>query len=136
MGSWKTYSAPLGRLLLSSLFIWGGYNILFEPGPEGTVQFFAKVGVPVPELATWIALVVELGGGILLLVGLQTRWVALALCIWCLFTAFAYHLPPGAVMHDMIHFYKNLVMAGGLLYVVTFGSGGISIDQATGMEQP
>jgi putative oxidoreductase len=135
MDNLKTYAVPLGRLLLASCFIWAGYTKLFVFGPEGTAQFFAKVGAPMPELANWIAIVVELGGGIMILVGLQTRWVALVLAIWCLVTAFGFHLPGSAAMHDMQHFYKNLTMAGGFLYVFAFGAGIWSIDRATGMEK-
>ena len=135
MESWKTYLVPLGRLLLSSLFIWAGYTKLFVFGPAGTAAFFTKAGVPIPEVAAWIAIIVELVGGILLLIGWQTRWVALVLAIWCLITGFAYHLPATAMMHDMTHFYKNLVMAGGLLYVTAFGAGGISVDEGMGMQK-
>lgn len=129
MESWKTYLAPLGRLLLSSLFIWAGYTKLFVFGAAGTAAFFTKAGVPIPEVAAWVAIIVELVGGILLLIGFQARWVALVLAIWCLVTAFAYHLPATAMMHDMTHFYKNLSIAGGLLYVTAFGAGGISVDE-------
>lgn len=135
MESSKAYVVPLGRLLLSSLFIWAGYTKLFVFGPAGTIGFFTKAGVPIPEVAAWVAIIVELVGGILLLIGFQARWVALVLAIWCLVTGFAYHLPSTAMMHDMIHFYKNLVMAGGLLYVFAFGAGGISVDQGMGMQK-
>jgi putative oxidoreductase len=135
MDNAKTYLVPLGRLLLASLFIYAGYTKLFVFGPGGTAGFFTKAGVPIPELAAWVAIIVELVGGILLLIGLQTRWVALALCIWCLITAFAYHLPDTAMMHDMNHFYKNLGLAGGFLYVFAYGAGAISVDRATGMEK-
>jgi len=135
MESWKIYLVPLGRLLLSSLFIWAGYTKLFVFTPAGTAKFFADNGVPVPELSAWLAIVVELGGGILILVGLATRWVALILALWCVVTALGYHLPPGSKMHDMIHFYKNLVMAGGFLYVAALGAGALSIDRATGMDK-
>ncbi|MDE1971677.1 MAG: DoxX family protein [Hyphomicrobiales bacterium] len=75
MDNLKIYAAPLGRLLLAGLFIWAGYTKLFVFGPEGTAQFFTKIGAPIPELANWIAIIVELVGGILLLIGFQTRWV-------------------------------------------------------------
>ncbi len=132
MDNLKTYAVPLGRLLMASCFIWAGYTKLFVFGPAGTTQFLASVGAPVPELAAWIAIVVELVGGILILVGLQTRWVALVLALWCLFPGFGFHLPGGAAMHDMNHFFKNLVMAGGFLYVFAFGAGIWSVDRATG----
>jgi putative oxidoreductase len=135
MDSAKTYLVPLGRLFLAGLFIWAGYTKLFVFGPGGTAQFFTKAGVPIPELAAWVAIIVELIGGILILIGLWTRWVALALCIWCLITGFAYHLPATAMMHDMTHFYKNLGLAGGFLYVFAYGAGALSVDGATGMEK-
>jgi len=135
MDNLKTYAVPLGRLLLSSLFSYAGLTKLFVFGPEGTAQFFAKAGAPIPELSNWIAIIVELIGGIMILIGLQTRWVALVLAIWCLVTGFGFHLPGSAMMHDMNHFYKNLTIAGGLLYVFAFGAGIWSIDRATGMEK-
>ncbi len=135
MDNLKIYAAPLGRLFLAGLFIWAGYTKLFVFGPAGTAQFFTKIGAPIPELANWIAIIVELVGGILLLIGFQTRWVALALAIWCLFTGLAFHLPSSAAMHDMTQFYKNLAIAGGLLYVFAFGAGMWSVDRATGMEK-
>jgi putative oxidoreductase len=131
----KTYSVPLGRLLLSSLFIYAGFTKLFVFGPEGTAQFFVKAGAPIPEISNWIAIIVELIGGIMILVGLQIRWVALVLAIWCLLTAFGFHLPASAMMHDMNHFYKNLAIAGGLLYVVAYGAGPLSIDHTMGMDK-
>jgi putative oxidoreductase len=134
METLKTYLPPLGRLLMCSLFIWAGYAKLFMFGPAGTAQYMASVHVPIPEVAAWVAIIVELVGGILFLIGFQTRWVALALAIWCLVTGFAVHLPVGD-QANMIHFYKNLVMAGGFLYAVAFGPGGISVDRALGTEK-
>jgi putative oxidoreductase len=135
MDNAKNYLVPLARLFLAALFIYAGYTKLFVFGPAGTAGFFTKAGVPVPELAAWVAIIVELVGGILLLIGLQTRWVALVLCIWCLITGFAYHLPAAAMMHDMNHFYKNLGLAGGFLYVFVYGAGALSVDRAMGMEK-
>ena len=103
--------------------------------PGGTEQAFAGLyHVPLPAVAVWIAIVIELIGGILILIGFQTRWVALVLAIFCLGTGFGAHLPIGD-LPNMINFYKNLVMAGGFLYVVAYGPGGISVDHATGLEK-
>ncbi len=63
----------------------------------------------------------------MILVGLQTRWVALVLAIYCVITAFGVHLPVGD-RANMVNFYKNLVMAGGFLYVFAAGAGALSID--------
>jgi putative oxidoreductase len=132
--SWNTYLAPLGRLLLSSLFIWAGYTKLFVFGPGGTAHYMESVHIALPGLVAWVAIIVELVGGILILVGFQTRWVALALAFWCLLTGFAVHLPVRD-LPNMTDFYKNLVMAGGLLFVACYGPGAISVDQATGIEE-
>jgi putative oxidoreductase len=111
---------------MSSLFIWSGYGKVTNV--SGVIAGFGgHYHIPMPEVAAWIAIIVELGGGLLLLVGFKTRWVAAVLAIWCLVTGFAFHLPVGDVP-NMINFYKNLAMAGGFLYVVAYGAGAISID--------
>ena len=70
MDSLKGYLAPLGRLLMSSFFIWAGYRKLMNPG--GTAQAFAeRYHVPLPDVAVWIAVVIELIGGLMILVGFQ-----------------------------------------------------------------
>jgi putative oxidoreductase len=124
----KTYLVPLGRLLMSSLFIWAGFGKLMNPG--GTAQYFASYHLPAPDVLVWIVIIIELIGGLMILVGFQTRWVALVLAIFCLITAFGIHLPTGD-MPNMIHFYKNLVMAGGFLYVFAHGAGALSVDNRT-----
>jgi putative oxidoreductase len=126
MDNLKKYLAPVGRLLMSSLFIWSGFGKLTNV--SGTIQAFGgHYHIPLPEVATGIAIIVELVGGLAILVGFKTRWVAAVLAIWCLVTGFAFHLPAGDVP-NMINFYKNLVMAGGFLYVVANGAGRFSID--------
>ncbi len=123
----KTYLVPLGRLLLSSLFIWAGWQKLFAFGPAGTAGYFASKHIPIPEVAAWVVIIIELIGGLMILVGFQARWVALVLAIFCLITGFAIHLPVGD-SENMINFYKNLTMAGGFLYVVAYGAGPLSVD--------
>jgi putative oxidoreductase len=111
---------------MSSLFIWDGVAMLLNPG--GTAQYFASVHVPAPNLAIWIATPVHLLGGLALLVGYYSRWAAALLALVCLGTAFGVHLPVGD-QDNMIHFYKNLVMAGGFLYVIVLGPGSLSLDR-------
>jgi putative oxidoreductase len=125
MDNFKTYLVPLGRVLMSSLFIWAGIGKLMNPG--GTAQYFAHANIPVPEVTVWIVMIIELIGGLAILVGFKTRWVAAVLAIFCLITAFGVHLPAGDTP-NMVNFYKNLVMAGGFLYVVAYGAGTLSID--------
>ena len=119
---------PLGRLLMSSLFIWAGWGKLMNP--TGTAQYFASYHLPLPDVLVWIVIIIELIGGLLILVGFQTRWVALVLALFCLVTGFGIHLPTGDAP-NMVHFYKNLVMAGGFLYVFAYGAGALSVDNRT-----
>ena len=125
MENLKTYLAPLGRLLLSSVFIWAGIGQLLDP--SGTAQYFEQVHVPLPEVAVWISIAIHLVGGVALLVGFKTRWAAAVLAIFCIGTAFGVHLLAGD-LGNMINFYKNLAMTGGYLYVVAYGAGRFSID--------
>jgi putative oxidoreductase len=125
----KTYLPPLGRLLMSSLFIWDG--VLQLRSPSGFAQYLASVHVPIPNVTIWISIAIHLLGGLALLVGYKTRWAATLLALFCIGTAFAVHLPVGD-QANMIDFYKNLVMAGGFLYVIAFGAGAFSIDGKAG----
>jgi putative oxidoreductase len=86
------------------------------------------VGLPFPPLAFAVAATVELGGGLLLVLGFQVRLVALALAVFALATAVTFH-SNFADQNQMIHFLKNVMMAGGLLQIVAFGAGAISIEQ-------
>jgi putative oxidoreductase len=113
------------RLLMSSLFVWDGVVQLRNPG--GTARYFASVHVPAPDIAVWISIPVHLFGGLALLVSFYSRWAAALLALVCLGTAFGVHLPAGD-QNNMIHFYKNLVMTGGFLYVIAFGPGGLSVN--------
>jgi putative oxidoreductase len=63
-----------------------------------------------------------------ILLGFKTRWAAAVLAIYCLATGFGVHLPVGD-QPNLINFYKNLVMAGGFLYVIAFGAGAVSLDK-------
>jgi len=123
----KSFLPPLARVLMSSLFIWDG--ILQLRNPEDTAGFFASVHVPLPAVSIWISMAIHILGGLAILVGFKTRWAAAVLALLCLGTAFGVHLPAGD-QDDMINFYKNLVMAGGFLYVIDFGAGGLSFDEA------
>jgi putative oxidoreductase len=122
----RDYLPTLARLLMCSLFIWDG--VLQLRDPAGTVNYFTSLNIPSPNIAVWVSIAVHLLGGICILVGFMTRWAAALLILLCLGTAFGVHLPAGD-MENMTHFYKNLVMAGGLLYVVAFGPGAFAFDK-------
>jgi putative oxidoreductase len=116
----------LGRILMSAIFIHSG--ILKAMAPAATMAYFARDGLPVPGAAYAVALLVEIGAGVLFLVGWRARLVALVLGIWCIATAMVAHYHPEN-RDAMIHFMKNVCMAGGFLQVVAFGPGRLSLDR-------
>lgn len=117
----------VGRILASAIFILGGYGKLMALA--ATQQYMASQGLPLPDVAAYVAIAVELGGGLLLLVGLQTRLVALVLAVWCIATGLVAHTN-FAVQGQQINFLKNLCMAGGFLAFVAAGAGAFSLDRA------
>jgi putative oxidoreductase len=122
----NSYLSVLARLLMCSLFIWDG--VLQLRNPAGTADYFASLDVPMPNIAVWVSIPIHLLGGLAILVGYKTHWAATLLVLLCLGTAFGVHLRAGD-MDNMMNFYKNLVMAGGFLYVINFGAGAISFDE-------
>lgn len=117
----------IGRILIASLFIPAGFGKLM--GFAGTVGYITKVaGLPLPEVAAAIAIIVELGLGIALLVGFKTRWVALVMAIFTVATALFFH-KFWADPTQNIQFFKNMAIAGGLLSFAAFGAGRFSIDK-------
>ena len=91
MGRGILYLPALGRFLLSGLFVWAGYGDLSHHADSE--QYFAGAGVPAPGLMVWVAALVEMVGGIAILIGFKTRWAAAVLGVWCLITGFGVHLP-------------------------------------------
>jgi putative oxidoreductase len=114
----------LGRILIASLFLPEGFEKL--TGFRGAVEYAAG-HVPVPSLAIAAAIAIELGCGLLLLIGWNTRWAATALAVFAVATAIFFH--SNFQDADMqIHFFKNLAICGGLLNFVYFGAGPFSVD--------
>ena len=115
----------VGRILLAILFILSG---LFKlAAPAATQGYIASVGVPAPLLAYLVAVVVELGGGVLLLVGYRVRFAATVLALFTVAAALLFHHALGD-QNQFIHFMKNLAITGGLLQVIAFGAGSFSLD--------
>ncbi|OAN64080.1 DoxX family protein [Sphingomonas sp. TDK1] len=115
----------LGRIGLATIFLLSGLSKL--AAPAATIGYIASSGLPLPQLGFAIALLVELGGGIALILGYRTRTVAAILAAFSVATALAFHSALGD-QNQFIHFFKNIAMAGGLLQVVAFGAGGWSLD--------
>lgn len=112
------------RALMAQIFIISGVGKI--TGYAGTQAYMAKIGVPGALLP--VVILTELGGGLALLFGFQTKWVALALAGFTVLSALIFHLNFSDQM-QMINFMKNLAIAGGLLLFVRHGAGAPSIDQ-------
>ena len=115
----------LGRILASVLFILSGFNKF--NAPAATTAYFATIGVPVPQLAYIIAVACELGGGVLFLLGVQTRIVAVVLAVFTVATALLAHTD-FSLLAQQINFMKNLAIAGGFLGFAVLGGGEYSVD--------
>lgn len=114
-----------GRVLLSVIFVLSGISKV--GAPAGMIGYIESAGLPFPTVALALAVLVELVGGIALILGYRTRLVAAALAVFSVATALAFHSQLGD-QNQFIHFFKNIAMAGGLLQVVAFGAGRFSLD--------
>ncbi len=124
----------IGRLLLALLFVPAGFSKI--GGFTGTVGYIASQGVPLPPVAAVIAIAVELGLGLLLVVGFQARLAALGIAIFTFVITFIFHnfwaMPADMQMMQSLMFFKNMAVVGGLLMVTAFGAGAWSLDGKRG----
>lgn len=120
----------IGRILLALLFVPSGFGKI--AGFAGTVGYIASKGVPLPELAAAAAIGIEVGLGVLLLIGWQTRWAALGIALFTLVVSFIFHnfwaVPADQVIQQQQSFFKNIAVVGGLLTVAAWGAGAWSFD--------
>ena len=115
----------VGRALLASLFLISGFGKL--AAPAATKAYIVYAGLPLPDLAYLIAVFVEVGLGLALLLGYRTRLVAALMAAFTLVTAFAFHAHFGDA-NQMTHFLKNVAITGGLLQVAVYGAGDFALD--------
>jgi putative oxidoreductase len=131
MNGQKDVAALIGRIALALIFVESGFSKLTHFG--ATVGGIAGQGVPLPNVAAAIAVVVELGGGLAILAGWMTRWVALAIVVFLIVITPIFHNywsgPEAARMTNEIMFWKNVSMLGGFVLLFAFGPGRYSIDK-------
>jgi putative oxidoreductase len=125
MEKYATLIAAAGRFLLAVLFILSGLSKC--AAPAATQAYIASAGLPAPLISYLVAILVEVGGGVLILVGYQTRIAAAVVAVFTVVAALVFHTN-FADQNQFIHFVKNLAITGGLLQVVAFGAGSLSID--------
>ena len=130
MNTYQSVLNLIGRLLIVALFLPAGLAKL--AGFEGTLGYFASLGIPAPTFALAATIVIEIVGSIALLVGFQTRLVATILAIFTLLAAVTGHAfwaaPADAVFIAQLLFFKNIAVMGGLLVLASAGAGNFSID--------
>jgi putative oxidoreductase len=127
------YVPLLGRILLGAPFLMSGLGKL--GAYAGTVGYIAAVGLPVAPLAFIVAVAIEVGGGLMLLSGYRVRPASLVMAVFSLVTAFFFH-HNFADQNQMIHFLKNVMIAGGLLQITYFGAGAWSLDARSAGSTP
>ena len=116
-------AALIGRLLLAAIFLHEAYAKL--TAYSAAVTYAEAFGVPGALLP--LAIAVELGGGVLIAIGYQTRAAALVLAGFCVATALLFHVKLG-VRNELLHFEKDLAIAGGFLVLFAHGGGAWAVD--------
>ena len=119
----RPYFITLGRVLLSIMFIQTGISKIF--GYADTQAMMESHCIPGMLLP--LVILTEAGGGLCVLLGLLTRWAAIALAGFCMLAAIFFHWQPGD-MGQMINFMKNITIAGGFLVLAGAGPGALALD--------
>ena len=119
------YLPAVGRILIGGIFLMSGLSKIFTYA--AITGAISAVGLPFAPLGWAIALAVEIGGGLLLIAGYKARLAAALLAIWCVVTAIFFHRN-FADQNTMLNFLKNIMIAGGLLQIMHFGTGALSFD--------
>ena len=126
-------AALVGRILLAIIFIKSGFGKI--TGFEGTAAYMASKGLPMTQLLLVGTIIIELLGGIMLVVGFKARWAALAIFLWLIPTTLIFHKFWGLAdakeaATQQIQFLKNITIMGGMLMVYAFGPGRYSVDKS------
>lgn len=131
MSAASNVAALIGRILIAVMYIPAGFSKI--GGFAGTAGYIGSQGLPLPEVGAALAIVVELVGGLALLVGFKTRWAALILAVFTLVATFIFHnfwaMPADQQMVQQLMFNKNIAIVGGLLLAYAFGPGRYSVDK-------
>jgi putative oxidoreductase len=132
MNAYKDGAALIGRIALALIFIASGFDKL--TGFADTVGYIKGQGVPLPEVAAAIAVLIELGGALAIFAGWMTRWAALTFIVFLIVISPIFHnfwsMVGDERMINQIMFMKNLSILGGFLVLFAFGPGRYSVDKA------
>jgi len=121
----------IGRIFLAVIFLLSGFGKI--GGFEGLIGQIASKGFPVPAAFAAATIAIELGAGLMLVFGWKARWAAFLLAVFTAIVTVFFHnfwaMPEAQKMMQQIQFMKNLALIGGLLLVIAFGPGRLSIDR-------
>lgn len=121
----------VGRVLLALIFLNSGINKI--GGFAGTAGYMASKGLPMAEVLLVITIIIEIAAALMIIAGFKARLGAAALLLWMIPVTFIFHnywsMPAEQVMIQKIMFMKNLGLMGGMLLVMAFGSGPLSVDK-------
>jgi putative oxidoreductase len=130
MDSLKSPLALIGRVLLALMFVMFGFSKLGNIA--GTAGYIASGGLPFPTALAVLVGLLELLGGLALIVGFKARWAALALGVFTILASVLFHnfwaMAPDKQMVQQLMFMKNMAVAGGMFIVAALGAGPLSID--------
>lgn len=133
MGKFERFAPLVGRILLAQIFIASGLNKI--SGWEQTAGYMASKDMPMVSLFLFVAIVLEVGGGISILLGFKAKIGAIALAIFLIPVSLIFHnfwaLEGMNQQIQMVMFMKNLAIMGGLIILAAFGAGSYSIDSKT-----
>ena len=127
----RDVAALVGRVLLAFMFVYSGFGKI--GGFERTAASIARRGLPLPEVGAALAIAVEFGCGLMLVMGWKARWAAAVMALFTLVASIFFHnfwtMIDQAARTNQIMFMKNVSVIGGLLMVCAFGPGRLSLDR-------
>jgi putative oxidoreductase len=127
----RAYGPLAGRMLIAQLFLLSGFHKI--TGFSAVAATMAKAGLPFSEVLTAAAILFELGGGLMVLLGWHARWGALMLAGFTIAATLVFHnfwaVDAAQYRGQLNHFMKNLAILGGLVYVIAMGSGPFSLGR-------
>ena len=131
-------AALFGRVLFSLIFIISGLGKIFQYNAMATMM--SSEGMPYAEWLLVLAIILELGGGLMILFGYKTRLGAFGLFVFIFMTSLIFHdfwtYEPAQMTNQIHHFLKNFAMMGAALYMMAFGAGKYSIDSFSQAKPP
>lgn len=116
---YELWAPVLGRVLIAALFIMGGIGKIMDF--SGSVGYAQAFNVPFPEVAIILAIIIELGGGLLLLIGFKARCMAFLIAAFLIVVTGIFH-SNFADPAQMTQFLKNFAIIGGLFYISVYGA--------------